>query len=64
MLHLERCNPKVGCSQSCEQLKDVWVRMMGLPLHFWSKKIFKKIGDCCGGFIVVDESTIAFKELQ
>ena len=38
--------------------------MMGLPLHFWSKKIFKKIGDCCGGFIVVDESTIAFKELQ
>ena len=26
--------------------------------------MFKKIGDCCGGFIAVDESTGAMKELQ
>ena len=64
MLHLERWDPKVGCSQSCEQLKDVWVRVMGLPLHLWSRKVLKKIGDYCGGFVTMDESTNAFKELQ
>ena len=64
VLHLERWDPKVGCSQSCEQIKEVWVRVVGLPLHFWSREVFKKIGDCCGGFVVVDESTAAFKELQ
>ena len=26
--------------------------------------MFKKIGDSCGGFIAVDESTGALKELQ
>ena len=54
----------MGCSQSCEHLKEVWVRVMGLPLHLWSREVFKKIGDCCGGFVAVDESTVALKELQ
>ena len=30
---------------------------MGLPVHLWSKKLLKRIGECCGGFIAVDEST-------
>ena len=64
ILHLERWDPKVGCSQSCKQLKKVWVRVMGLPLHLWSREVFKKIGNCCEGFVAVDESTVAFKELQ
>ena len=63
ILHLERWDPKVDCSQSCEHLKEVWVRVMGLPLHLWSREVFKKIGDCCGGFVALDESTVAFKEL-
>ena len=54
----------MGCSQSCEHLKEVWVRVMGLPLHLRSWEVFKKIGDCCWGFVVVDESTIALKVLQ
>ncbi|RVW64331.1 hypothetical protein CK203_047013 [Vitis vinifera] len=49
---------------SREQVKEVWVRVMGLPLHLWSREVFKKIGDCCGGFVAVDESTGALKELQ
>ena len=64
ILYLERWDPKVGCSQSCEQLKEVWMRVMGLPLHLWSREVFKKIRDCCGGFVAVDGSTDAFKELQ
>ena len=26
--------------------------------------VFRKIGECCGRFVVVDEDTTAFKELQ
>ena len=29
---------------------------MGLPIHLWSTKSLKRIGESCGGFIVVDES--------
>ena len=63
-LHLERWDPKVGCSQNGEQVKEVWVKVVGMSLHFWSREVFRKIGECCGGFVVVDEDTAAFKELQ
>ncbi|RVX03671.1 hypothetical protein CK203_023087 [Vitis vinifera] len=61
ILHLEIWDPKVGCSQSCEQFKEVWVRVMGLLLHLWSREVFKKIGDCYGGFVAVDESIVALR---
>ena len=48
----------MGCSQNGERVKDVWVRVVGLPLHFWSREVFRKIGDCCGGFVVVDEEPL------
>ena len=54
----------MGCSQNGERDKSVWVRVVGLPVHFWSQEAFRKIGDCCGGFIAVDENTANFKELQ
>ena len=40
------------------------MRVVGLSLHFWSQEVFRKIGDYCGGFIIVDEDTANFKELQ
>ena len=61
-LHLDMWDPKVGCSQNGERFKEVWVRVVGLLLHFWSREVFRKIGDCCGGFVAVDEDTT--KELQ
>ena len=64
LLHLERWAPKVGCSQNCERVKEAWVRVVGLPLHFWSREVFKNIGECCGGFVAVDEDTTASKEIQ
>ena len=64
ILHLDRWDPKVGCSQNGERAKSVWVRVVGLSLHFWSQEVFRKIGDYCGGFIAVDEATANFKELQ
>ena len=46
-LHLERWNPKVGCYQNCERIKEVWV--VGLPLQFRSHEVFRKIGNNYGG---------------
>ena len=63
-LHLDRWDPKVGCSQNGERAESVWVRVVGLPLHFWSQEAFRKIGDCCGGFVAVDENTAKCKELR
>ena len=36
------------------------MRVVGLPAHLWSRKIPKRIGDGCGGFIAVDEGTTLF----
>ncbi|RVW59532.1 hypothetical protein CK203_104799 [Vitis vinifera] len=63
-LHLDRWDPKVGCSQNGERAESVWVRVVGLPLHFWSQEAFRKIGDCCGGLVAVDVNTANFKELR
>ncbi|RVX19200.1 hypothetical protein CK203_008571 [Vitis vinifera] len=63
-LHLARWDPKAGCSQNGERAKSVWVRVVGLPLHYWSQEAFRKIGDCCGGFVAVDENTAKCKELR
>ncbi|RVW15898.1 hypothetical protein CK203_073126 [Vitis vinifera] len=63
-LNLERWDPKVGCSHNGERDKSIWVRVVGMPLHFWSQEILRKIGDACGGFIAVDEDTAKFKELK
>ena len=60
----DRWDPKVGCSQNGERAESVWVRVVGLPLHFWSQEAFRKIGDCCGGFVAVDVNTANFKELR
>ena len=40
------------------------MRVVGLPLHMWSREVFKKIGDGCGGFIVVDKDIAFFTKLQ
>ena len=64
ILHLDRWDPKVGCSQNGERAESVWVRVVGLPLHFLSQEAFRKIGDCCGGLVAVDVNTANFKELR
>ena len=48
----------VGCTEGRERSKLVWVRLLGLPLHLWSRPILKRIGDVCGGFITEDEITV------
>ena len=52
----------MGCTRKESLAKEVWVRVVGLPLHLWSREVFKRIGECCGGFVVVDEETAFFSQ--
>ena len=61
---LQKWGPEVGCCRNGSHPKDVWVKVVGLPLHLWSREVFKSIGERCGGFIAVDEDTAFFSELQ
>ena len=64
VLHLERWSEEAGCLKVGSQAKEVWVRVVGLPLHCWSEEIFKRIGDCCGGFVEVDVETKNCSQFQ
>ena len=57
---LQKWGPKVGCFRNGSHAKEVWVKVVGLPLHIWSREVFKSIGERCGGFIAVDEETTFF----
>ena len=64
VLFMEKWYPEVGCFCTGTNVNEAWVRVLGLPLHFWSREVFKLIGDGCGGFIAVDENTDSMAELQ
>ncbi|XP_070012336.1 uncharacterized protein [Nicotiana sylvestris] len=49
--HIARCIPKSQTKETC------WIRAMRIPLHLWSQKIFKEIGDLCGGWLATEEET-------
>ena len=63
-LFLEKWHPEVGCFCNKVSAKEAWVRVVGLPLHLWSREVFKLIGDGCGGFIAVDDKTDNMAEMQ
>jgi len=34
----------------------IWVRLLGLPFHFWTEDIFKRIGNALGNYLTYDAS--------
>lgn len=40
-----------------KRLNHAWIRIVGLPLHLWSQKVFKEVGEFCGGWIETEEET-------
>ena len=58
LISLERWHYETGCLVNKGSYKEAWVRVLGLPLHLWSREVFIKIGDCCGGFVAVDEGSV------
>ncbi|WKA01543.1 hypothetical protein VitviT2T_019820 [Vitis vinifera] len=61
---LEHWSPRSGCWAEEEERKEVWVRIVGLPISLWSPVILKRVGDECSDFITVDEQTKTMGELQ
>ena len=64
LLSLERWQHETGCFVKEESYKEAWVRVLGLPLHLWSREVFIKIGDCCGGFVAMDEGSVNSVQIQ
>ncbi|RVX19762.1 hypothetical protein CK203_005385 [Vitis vinifera] len=64
VLLMERWHPEVGCFSNGAFASEVWVRVVGIPLHLWNREVFKLIGDGCGGFIAADNKTDSMAELQ
>jgi len=56
-LGLEWWKPTIGCWPAEIRRDWVWIRLLGLPMNLWSQKVFKEIGDICGGFIETEEET-------
>ncbi|KAH0653033.1 hypothetical protein KY289_030711 [Solanum tuberosum] len=54
---LEWWNPLVGCVPSQQRQEKIWIRAIGIPLHLWSKEVFKEICDKCGGWYRTEEET-------
>ena len=63
-ISLREWGKDVGCMVGRDTCKIVWVRLLGLSLHFWSRPILKRIGDRCGGFVAVDENTAYLSDLR
>ncbi|RVX02242.1 hypothetical protein CK203_028314 [Vitis vinifera] len=63
-VRLEHWSPRSGCWDRGEERRDVWVRIVGLPISLWSPEILRRVGDACGGFITADENTRSMRDLQ
>ena len=60
---LEKWSEEVGCMMGTEEEAEAWVRIIGLPVHLWSRSILRKIDDSCRGFLAVDEDTTFMENL-
>ncbi|KAM7477485.1 hypothetical protein LguiA_025698 [Lonicera macranthoides] len=49
-------NRKIACTGG-------WINIQGLPVAWWNEKVFKKIGERCGGLIEIDKRTSEFQNL-
>ena len=64
VLQLEWWTPSTGCMGRKGQETEIWIRVVGLPLHLWTGEILKKVGDSYGGFVALDEESTFKKDLQ
>ena len=62
-LLLDWWNPSVGCLIEDRKSQEVWVRILGLPLHLWGMSFFKNLGETCDRFVGVDKDTVKRQNL-
>ena len=63
-LGLERWSPRCGCEDEGGSRKEVWVKILGLPVSLWVPSILQKVGDECGGFVAMDPMTEKMVDLE
>ena len=63
-LLLDWWNPSVRCLIEDRKSREVWVRILGLPLHLWGMSLCKNLGEACSRFVGVDEDTVERRNLQ
>ncbi|KAH7860486.1 hypothetical protein Vadar_013942 [Vaccinium darrowii] len=61
---LEWWSPVGSCVKKRDDISEVWVRILGLPLHMWDFEVFRAIGNFCGDFLRVDDDTMQKKHLR
>lgn len=61
---LEWWSPLFSCCPSQQKSPSTWIGAIGLPLHLWSKEIFREIDDKCGGWKSTEEETILRNHLK
>ena len=61
---VEHWSSRSGCWAEEEERKEVWVRIVGLPISLLSPEILKRVGDESDSFITADEQTKTMGELQ
>ncbi|KAM7473797.1 hypothetical protein LguiB_021040 [Lonicera macranthoides] len=40
-----------------------WIEFTDLPLNWWRREVFEKIGNKCGGLLTIDKSTVSMSRL-
>ncbi|RVW83686.1 hypothetical protein CK203_046029 [Vitis vinifera] len=61
---VERWSPRCGCEDEGGSRKEVWVKILGLPVSLWVPSILRKVGDECGGFVAMDPMTEKMVDLE
>lgn len=47
----------VGCIPNSSKVTKTWIKAVGVPLHLWSQKTFREIGEFCGGWVATEEES-------
>ena len=63
-MFLEWWSPSTGCKGRTEENQEVWIRVVGLPLHMWTEEILITVGNGCGGFVAMDKVTEQREDLR
>ena len=50
-------DPDLGCAKCKDEIQEAWIRVVGLPLHLWSREVLMMIGNSYSGFLAIDKET-------
>ena len=63
-IFLKKWTKEDGCITKRNIKEVAWVRLIGLPVHLWSRSIMRRISDRCGGFLAMDDDTTFLSDLR